>query len=313
MKTKRSRREFFRYAAAAAAASLVSRVQGAAAGHPVRIGGLVFASDEDPQLWAQSARRFGYGAVYVPDCSLADQARIEAVRKAAAEQDLVIAEVGRWVNLLDPCPEEAKKNLDYVTEGLALAEELGACCCVDIAGSFCADPWYGPDPRNNTPEYFDRAVENARKIIDAVKPTRTKFAYEMSGWNCPSSTDEYLRLIDAIDRPQFGVHLDICNIVNSPRKFWGTTALANDVFDRLGEKIVSCHAKDLRWEPEMNIHFVECVCGEGCVDWGTMLKRLAALPADVPLMIEHMRGEGEYRQSLENLKRIAGGSGVEVF
>ena len=63
----------------------------------------------------------------------------------------------------------------------------------------------------------------------------------------------------------------------------------------------------------MNIHFVECVCGEGSVDWGTMLRRLTALPADVPLMIEHMRGEGEYQQSLENLKRIAGENSVEVF
>ena len=281
--------------------------------HPVRLGAPLFFSDEDPEAWARRARELGYGAVYAPGCRLDDRARIGAITEAAARHDIVIAEVGRWVNLLDPSPEEAKKNLDYVTEGLALAEELGARCCVDIAGSFGGDPWYGPDPRNLTDEYIGAAAENARKIIDAVKPSRTKFAYEMSGWNYPCDTDSYLRLIEAVDRPQFGVHLDICNIVNSPERFWNTTALIDDVFDRLGEMIVSCHAKDLRWEVERNMHFVECPCGEGNVDWAEMLRRLAALPADVPLMIEHMPGEEEYLRSRDHLKKLAAENGIETF
>ena len=277
------------------------------------MGAPLFFSDEDPSAWARRARELGYGAVYVPDCRLGDRARIDAINAATEKENVVIAEVGRWVNLADRDPEKRKKNLDYVTEGLALAEELGARCCVDIAGSMAEEPWFGPDPGNLTDDFFDLAVENARKIIDAVKPRRTKFAYEMSGWAYPYDVDSYLRLIEAIDRPQFGVHVDICNAVNDPWKFWGTSALINDIFDRLGDRILSCHAKDIRWVAEKNIHFVECVCGEGNVDWGTALRRLAALPQDVPLMIEHMSGEAEYLRSRDYLQETARENGVEIF
>ena len=34
-------------------------------------------------------------------------------------------------------------------------------------------------------KFFDAAVENARKIIDAVKPKRTRFTYEAMGWAWP--------------------------------------------------------------------------------------------------------------------------------
>ena len=263
--------------------------------------------------WARRARELGYGAVYAPGCRLGDRARIDAINAATEKENIVIAEVGRWVNLADRDPEKRKKNLDYVTEGLALADELNARCCVDIAGSMAEEPWFGPDPGNLTDDFFDLAVENARKIIDAVKPRRTKFAYEMSGWAYPYDVDSYLRLIEAIDRPQFGVHVDICNAVNDPWKFWGTSALIDDIFDRLGDRILSCHAKDIRWVAEKNIHFVECVCGEGNVDWGTALRRLAALPQDVPLMIEHMSGEAEYLRSRDYLQETARENGVEIF
>ncbi len=49
---------------------------------------------------------------------------------------MTIAEVGRWVNLLDSNPQKRKENFEKVRDGLALAEAIGALCCVDIAGSF---------------------------------------------------------------------------------------------------------------------------------------------------------------------------------
>lgn len=280
--------------------------------HPIRVGGPVFDAGEDYREWAAAARRLGYRAVYAPDVALNDREGIDTVKAACAENDLVIAEVGRWNNLMDRRADEAKKNLDSVIEGLMLAEELNARCCVNIPGTFAEDPWYGPDPKNFSDEFFDLAVENARKIIDAVGPKRTKFAYEITGWGIPNDPESYLRLIRAIDREGFGVHLDVCNMVNSPTRFWGTTAFINEAFDKLGDKIVSCHAKDLRWEVEMNIHFVECVVGEGKVDIAALLKRLANLPADVPLMIEHMKNEEEYSRSRENIFRIAAENGLSA-
>ena len=104
------------------------------------------------------------------------------------------------------------------------------------------------------------------------------------GWALPDSPDSYLRMIKAIDRPAFGVHLDPCNLVNSPERFYRNTDLLNECFDKLGRWIVSCHAKDLVWKVEMNVHFAEVPPGSGKLDYGTFLRRLAALDHEVPLL-----------------------------
>ena len=290
-----SRRQFLQgVGTAVAGASLVPAALAAPADRPVRLGGPVFGNHPDPDDLARAHRALGYRAAYCPGVGLNDTARIGDITRAFAKHDVTIAEVGRWVNLLDADPVKRAANVTTVTDGLALAEAVGARCCVDIAGSFSRTSWFGPDPKNFTREFFDAAVENARKIIDAVKPTRTKFTYEMMGWALPDGPDSYLEMIKAVDRPAFGVHLDPCNLVNSPARFYNNTALLNECFDKLGPWIVSCHAKDLTWDVEMNVHFREVTVGTGQLDWTTYLKRVAALPSDVTLMIEHMKDEADY-------------------
>ena len=189
------------------------------ADHPlqsIRLGGPSFAKTEDPEELALAHRKLGYRAAYCPGVALKDTDRIRALSEAFAKHDVVIAEVGRWCNLLDADPEKRRQNLDKVTEGLALAEAIGARCCVDIAGSYSPTSWFGPHPDNLTPQAFDAIVENARKIIDAVKPKRARFCYEMMGWALPDSPDSCVKIVKAVDRPAFGVHLDPCNLVNSP-------------------------------------------------------------------------------------------------
>ena len=306
-----SRRGFLAGAAGGVlAAGMLAGRAAAADGGWVRLGAPVPLEGDDPAVWAKAHRALGYRAAYCPDVPLKDTDRLRAVEKAFAAEDVVLAEVGRWCNLMDADPEARKKNLERVTEGLALAEAVGARCCVDIAGSFNKESWFGPHPDNLSPAFFDAAVENARKIIDAVKPSRAKFAYEMVGWSLPDSADSYLALVKAVDRPGFGVHLDPCNAINSPARYYGNTALLNECFDKLGPWIVSCHAKDLTWDVEMNIHFREVVPGTGTLDYATLLRRLAALPQQPPLMLEHLASHEEYLEGAKHIFGVGAGIGV---
>jgi sugar phosphate isomerase/epimerase len=262
--------------------------------HPIQLGGPVFVSSDDPEEQARAHRKLGYRAAFCPAIPLNDSARISATTRAFVSQGVVLAEVGRWCNLLDTDPAQRRKNLETVTEGLALAEAVGALCCVDTAGSYNTKIWYGPHPDNLSRQFFDAAVQNARKIIDAVRPRRAKFCFEMMGWALPDSPDSYLKLIRAIDRPAFGVHLDPCNLINGPARFYQNTALLNECFDKLGRYIVSCHAKDLTWDVEMNVHFREVRPGQGMLDYATFLRGLAMLPHSPPLMLEHLANAEEY-------------------
>jgi sugar phosphate isomerase/epimerase len=263
-------------------------------GHAIRLGAPVDAGSDDPEALALAHRKLGYRAAYCPDVKLADKDRIRNMSEAFAKHDVVIAEVGRWCNLLEADEAKRKENLKTVIDGLALAEEIGARCCVNIAGSYNKETWFGPHPDNLSKQYLDAAVENARTIIDAVNPVRAKFGYEMMGWALPDSPDAYLALIKAVDRRGFGVHLDPCNAVNCPQRFYRNTELLNECFEKLGPYIVSCHAKDLVWDVEMNVHFREVGPGQGKMDYATWLKGLAALPGDVPLMMEHLASVKDY-------------------
>jgi sugar phosphate isomerase/epimerase len=281
-----------------------------AAGTKVRLGGPIFLRSEDPVELAREHRRLGYSAAYCPAATVNDASRIRAIEKAFAAENVVIAEVGAWKNMLDPDAAKRKQNIDYVTERCALADAVGSRCCVDIAGSYNPDVWYGMHPRNLSREFFDATVENCRHVIDAVKPTRTRFTIEMMPWSLPDSADAYVDLIRGVDRKAFGVHLDVCNIINSPQRFYNTGDVIRDCFRKLGRWIASCHAKDLQWVPEYNVHFLEVVPGRGQVDYRAYLGELAKLPVDAPLMLEHLKNADEYNEGRGYIQRVASGMGV---
>jgi sugar phosphate isomerase/epimerase len=307
-----TRRSAVKLGAAGALAGLKSSAQVTEYGeHGLRLGGPVFLKTEDPALLAREHRRLGYGAAYCPEfATLADLKTVREIERSFAAERIVIAEVGAWRNMLDPDPAKRNANLDYVVQRCALADEIGALCCVDIAGSFNKDSWYGPDPQNLSQEFFDQTVQNCRHILDQVKPKRTRFTIEMMGWNLPDGPDAYLELLRAVDRKAFAVHLDICNGINSPRRFYENAAYIRECFKKLGPWIVSCHGKDLKWIIEYNVRFQEVAPGSGQIDYGAYLEELARLDADVPLMLEHLSSAAEYDQGRKYIQSLATSKGI---
>jgi len=207
--------------------------------------------------------------------------------------------------MLDVDLEKRRQNLAYVQERLALAEALGARCCVDIAGSYNPDHWDGPDPKNVTDEFIEATVENCRHLIDAVKPTRTKFSIEMMPFNFPTGPDDYLKLIKKVDRKAFGVHFDACNVMNCPERMYNNGAVIEECFRKLGPWIVSCHGKDLNWENYDQVCLREVIPGRGKLDYQAYLRGLSTLPIDAPLMLEHLKTAEEYDEGRHHIQKVA--------
>ncbi len=278
-----------------------------AAVRSLRLGGPIFLNSDDPRELAKEHRRQGYTAAYCPNGNPAE------IKKAFAAEDVVISEVGAWRNMLERDPEKRRANLHYVAERLQFADAVGARCCVDIAGSFNPDLWYGPDPKNLSQEFFDATVENCRKLIDEVKPKYTKFSIEMMPWSLPDGPDSYVKLIHAVDRKAFGVHLDVCNVINSPDRFYRNSEVISECFQKLRPWILSCHAKDLKWETkdEYNVHFEETIPGRGQINYATYLKELTTV--DAPLMLEHLKSAEEYAEGREYIRRVAQQSNIKIL
>src|SRR3954452_10884989 len=99
--------------------ALVSAVGAAGArppGRPVRLGGPIFLKSDDPRELAREHRRLGYSAAYCPAAAASDKDRTRAIREAFAAENVVIAEVGAWRNMLDPDAAKRAENVAYVIE-----------------------------------------------------------------------------------------------------------------------------------------------------------------------------------------------------
>ncbi|MGD2175156.1 MAG: sugar phosphate isomerase/epimerase family protein [Candidatus Brocadiaceae bacterium] len=277
----------------------------------MRLGAPVFEEWSTPVEWVAAVKGSGYSACYCPVDETADDDVVSALRRAAEEADLVIAEVGAWSNPISPDEETRREAMELCTRRLDLADRIGARCCVNIAGSR-GEVWDGPHPDNLTADTFDLIVDSVRMIIDAVRPKRAAYALETMPWVFPDSPDSYLRLIEAIDRDAFAVHLDPVNLVSSPQRYFHNAALIRDCFEKLGPHVRSCHAKDIVLSPELTVHLDEAPPGKGGLDYGAFLKGVEGAGSDVPVMLEHLPTAEAYREAADYVRSAAHAAGVRL-
>jgi len=309
-----SRRTFIRnslISASAFACISTTKLQAAQSKHPLlRLGGPTFGKFDGPDAWVNAVKKLGYTAAYCPVGAGEKDDVVKAYARAAKKADIIIAEVGAWSNPISPDEKTRREALAKCRRQLALADRIGANCCVNISGSR-GTQWDGPSPVNLTEETFDIIVETTRAIIDDVKPTRTYFTLETMPWAYPDSPDSYLRLLKAIDRRRFAVHLDPVNIICSPQRYFKNGQLIRECFRKLGPYIKSCHAKDILLSLKLTTHLDEARPGLGALDYATFLRELSKLPR-TPLMLEHLPNAEEYRLAATHIRSVAKTLGLSL-
>ncbi|MCF7849828.1 MAG: sugar phosphate isomerase/epimerase [Kiritimatiellales bacterium] len=294
-----SRRRFLQGSLACGAA--IGSVRAEAQGHPVRLGGKIFGKVKSPAAWVASVKALGYSAAYCPLKPGAGQDEIDAYADTARKNNIIIAEVGAWSNPLSPNQEIRDKAIYKCLAGLDLADRIGANCCVNIAGSRAENK--GPHADDLTEETFEMIVETTRRIIDEVKPTRTFFCLECMPSVYPDSIDSYQRLIKAIDRERFAVHLDPVNLITSHWRYYNNGQLIRRFFKELGPRIKSCHGKDIALQEGYPVHLQEVQPGLGTLDYKTYLQELRKL-RDIPLMLEHLKTAEEYKAAADYIRSV---------
>lgn len=280
----------------------------------MRLSGKVFKKCEGPEDWAAEVRRLGYAAADCPLQPDADDATVAAYVKAAAAADVVIAEVGAWSNPISPDEVTRKAALDKCKKSLALAERVGAVCCVNIAGSRDAKVNNAPHVLNFTPETFEMIVASIREIIDAVKPRRTFYTLETKPIIFPDSAETYLDLIKAVDRKAFAAHLDPINMVSSARRYYFFADFIAETVAKLGPYIKSCHVKDLTLKATSReiLHLDETQPGKGGLDLGAYIREVGKLGANLPFVMEHLDTPEQFAEASEHLRGLAKKEGVAL-
>jgi sugar phosphate isomerase/epimerase len=267
---------------------------------------------DSPGGWIDALRRHGFRAAYWPLPDDAGGDVVDAYASAARAAGIVIAEIGAWhANPISPDDATRARGVERCRAQLALADRVGARCCVNVAGSR-GDAWDAPHPDNLSADTFALIVDTVREILDAVRPARTYFTLEPMPWALPDSPDSYLALLRAIDRPRFAVHLDPVNFVNSPAKLYDNAALLRECVAKLGPHIRSVHAKDIVLEPRLTVHLQEVRPGLGVLDFRVLLTELDRLDPDTPVLVEHLGSDADYAAAVAHIRGVAGALGVDV-
>jgi len=278
----------------------------------MRLGGSVVSNFNGPEEFVLIARDSGFKSVVFPLNLASCEEEIDILKHKLDEADITIAEVGAWRNNpLESSSEKRKEAMENIKNRLALAERVGAACCVNIAGSL-SENWDGPHMDSLKDDIFTLIVDSVREIIDAVKPKRTFYALETMPWMFPYDPDSYLRLLKAVDREAFGVHLDIINMINSPLLLYNNVAFTRECFEKLGRYIKSIHVKDITIEQRLTVHLNECLVGEGYYDFNEFFSHASKLDADMPVLVEHIKLQEDYKNSVAYLMSFAQRMGIDV-
>lgn len=256
--------------------------------------------------WISENKKLGLSAVVFPLNARDDENKIKEYAKAANDADITIAEVGIWRNAIDANPDVEKENLKYSIEQLALAEQIGANCCVNVVGAFSGNRWDGPTADNFSKEAWNKSVKMIQTVIDEVNPKNTYFTIEPMPWMIPTGPEEYLHLLEAVNRDRFAVHMDIINMINCPERYFFPEEFILKSFDLLKGKIKSCHLKDVDLLGDFTFQLRECACGEGTFPVDKYIAAATKEDANMPMIIEHLSGDNAYRESVDFVKRTYG-------
>lgn len=254
--------------------------------------------------WVSKHKKLGLKSVVFPLTCEESEERIDDYAKAAKEGGICIAEVGVWRNTLSGDPKERKEMTEYAIRQLAMAERIGAKCCVNVLGTPHGPRWDGGYSGNFSPETRREAVRMIQDIIDEVKPINTKYSIETMPWMVPTSPDDYLRLIDEVDRDGFGIHLDLINMVNCPERYFFLNEFMDECLEKFGKDILSCHLKDILLLQDFTFQLKECACGEGILNIKRFINKLDALRPDIPGIIEHLKSDEEYVKSVAYVQNL---------
>ena len=91
-----------------------------------------------------------------------------------------------------------------------------------------------------------------------------------------------------------GIHFDFVNMINSPQRYFHINEFMQECFDKIGDRILSCHLKDIRLKRELTFQLEETNCGNGILDIEQLIQHLQNYNHDMPVIIEHLDTDEEY-------------------
>ncbi|MBO4927592.1 MAG: sugar phosphate isomerase/epimerase [Clostridiales bacterium] len=272
----------------------------------MRLGTSAPLKHSSAREWAENQVDLGCRAVVFPLSAQDPEEKIDEYLEAARSHDLLIAEVGIWRNALSLDPEERKTNREYCIAQLRLADRIGARCAVNVAGAM-GPRWDGYYKENFSEDTRKQIVLMVQEIIDRAEVTNTFFTLEPMPWMIPTGPEDYVRLLEKVNRDRFAVHMDIINMIHSAERYFEPEPFIDRCVALLGDRIRSCHIKDVHLKEEYTFQLEECAPGQGEFPLRYYVEKMHGIDPEMPVILEHLNTDEEYIQYMNYLKEVLHG------
>jgi sugar phosphate isomerase/epimerase len=215
-------------------------------------------------------------------------ARIQSVYAQAGMDPI---ELGQYqLSFIDPDPIVRRAHMETMKRALERSAWMG--CPVVITGSGSLNPasqWF--DHRDNHSwRSFDLLAGCLRELVRTAQDTGVCIGLECHTYTALDSPERVRDLLDAVDSPMLRVDLDPVNWITYAT-YWDSGPFLHHMFDLLGDDLLGGHAKDVRQEDGLVVHLNETYAGDGNLDYGVYLQRMARLAPDTYLVMEHTAPE----------------------
>ena len=213
-----------------------------------------------------------------------DWQAVEKIVRTFEQQGIEIAAVFGYVNVVDPVSERRQRGEARLACLIDNWKRLGCANISTETGTFNTTSDWADAPENVTEDGYAQCRAALERWAGRAEKAGAVVSIEPYWRNVIDSVERTERLFRDVASPGLRLVMDPCNY---PRKedLPQLKPLIENVFQRLGDKIVVAHAKDVAPAAEGTDL---PAAGRGVLDYPHYLRLLAGLDRPMPLIVEHV-------------------------
>ena len=238
---------------------------------------------------------------------------VARTRQLFADEGMDIAQfnIGFGGCLFDPDAAVRNVLVEQISNGIALAQRLGAHVTLIRTGSLNPTGSYHPARENHAPQCQDRLVDTLGMIAKAAEAVGQTVVIETHVLTLMNSPEINVEILRAVGSARLKVVMDYVNHFQALHQVYDSTARLNHIYDVMGPFSAIAHCKDISVDNGFVTHFSEEIPGEGELDMATALRRWHELYPDGYMMLEHLPTE-QYPLASRNTHQILAEAKIPV-
>ena len=170
------------------------------------------------------------------------------------------------------------------------AESMGTHVITLCTGTRNLENMWRSHPDNKSPEAWQEMISTIRQITKIAESHSVTLAFETEVSNIVNTVDKAARLLDEIASENLKVVMDPANLL-FPQDIKRQREILDAAFQKLGDKIVLAHAKDVGEYDESAGELKRMAAGKGLLDFEYYFQLLKASSYQGPLIIHNLLEE----------------------